>query len=287
MKKKKSMMIQSPRLFYRLPFFILKVLLCIDQDLSLQCNAVLALVHLVELIQLTAKTDVPPKRLLAAAEKFLQQFKEAWGVEWMTPKFHWLLHLHRTLELLGFLLNCFCLERKHRVPKRYAGEITNISSGSSLSLLKEVTCHHLGQLNQPDAFSFEIGLVHGRKASRRVKKLLADELELSTEGAESLMYSKESRFSPLATCCKDDVVLFKDGLGFRAGRVHLHFSVHGLPITMVSAFAVHRLDDKCGHSVWTCSEESMFIETDQILDTVVYSALPNGKVAILLPLEFR
>jgi len=174
------------------------------------------------------------------------------------------------------------------VPKRYAGEIANVSKKNSKSLLMEVTSHHLGQLSQHDAFAFEVGLVKGSKASKRTQQVLTAELELGPEAAASIKYSIESRFSPLATCHKGDVILYKADGGFRAGKVLIHCEVHGLPISMISNFNVHKFDAHCGHSIWTpAQDQNIFIETDQILDTVVYSELPDGKVSVLIPSEFR
>ena len=274
--------------------FVRKVLLNLQRrgltegDCSAECYAFLALADVVELIVASSRTPLQPKTLLTAVEKFLQLFKTAWGCCWMTPKFHWLLHLHDQLGKLGNLLNCFCLERKHRVPKRYATDIANVSQKNSKSLLMEVTSHHLGQLSQHDAFAFEVGLVKGSKASKRTQQVLTAELELGPEAAASIKYSIESRFSPLATCHKGDVILYKDDGGFRAGKVLIHCEVHGLPISMISNFNVHKFDAHCGHSIWTpAQDQNIFIETDQILDTVVYSELPDGKVSVLIPSEFR
>ena len=155
-----------------------------------------------------------------------------------------------------------------------------------------MTCHHFGQLSQPDAFDFHVGLVKGTKSSKRIKQLLTAELDLEPTGdaAESIRCSIESRFSPLATCHKGDVIVFKDGLGgFRAGKVQLHCAVLDVPISMVTDFDIHKLEPQCGHSVWTPvgPEHISFVETDQILDTVVYSDMPDGKVAVLLPLDLR
>ena len=56
---------------------------------------------------------------------------------------------------------------------------------------------------------------------------------------------------------------------------------------MVSVFAVHKVGADSGYSEWTALEEQFFIGSEDILDSVVYSTTPDGKVAILLPPEFR
>ena len=122
---------------------------------------------------------------------------------------------------------------------------------------------------------FDVGLVRGTKASTRVNQILTAELKLQPDGdaAQSIQCSIESRFSPLATCHKGDMILYRDGQGgFRAGRVQLHFDIIGMPLSMVSAFNAHKLEPTFGVSVWTPAESALdpksFIDTDQILDTV-------------------
>ena len=121
----------------------------------------------IELSMASARTAVQPERLLKAVEKFPHLFKDAWGCRMMVPKFHWLLHFWRQLKRFHKMLACFCLERKHRIPKRYATELTNISKKHSKLLLIGMTSHHLGQLSQPEAFKFDAGLVRGTKASTK------------------------------------------------------------------------------------------------------------------------
>ena len=153
----------------------------------------------------------------------------------------------------------------------------------------EVTSHHFGQLSNSESFSFEVGLVGGGSASKKIKDILMAELQLdpSGEAAENIKRSKVSRFSPLAVCHKGDVVLYKDGNGFRAGKVQLHCSVMGVHISMVSIMNVSKLKAESGYSEWAPVDEHIIIETDLILDSCVYSELPNGKIAVLIPLEFR
>ena len=133
-------------------------------------------------------------------------------------------------------------------------------------------------------------LKHANISSWFLKQLLAAELGLEPDGdaAESTKCSIESRFSPLATCHKGDVILFNAGQGgYRAGKVQLHFEILGMPISMVLPFEVHKHEAHCGHAVWRPEQNNCFIETDQIPDTVVYSSRPDGKVAVLAPMEFR
>ena len=117
--------------------------------------------------------------------------------------------------------------------------------------------------------------------------LVAAGLELDNAAAQSLKCSQESRFSSLATCHEGDVVIFRHcGGGFKAGKIQLHFEIHGLAISIILAYDLHKLESDCGYYVWTLAS-SIFIETCSILDTVVSSVQPDGKVGVLLPLQFR
>ena len=270
--------------------FTMNVLMKLTSCPMQECIAFLALVDLIEIIQAMGKKAVQPQQLLDCCESFLKHFKAAWGYEWMTTKFHWILHFKDQLERspLGKLLACFCLERKHRAAKRYAGDMSNTTRHNGISLLKEVICHHLGQLDDPVALSFAVGLVNGRKPSKKVKQLLTTELDLDTEEADSIEYDINARFSPLGSCHKGDLVLYFDidGTQLRAGVVQLHCQIQGLPITMISELKLHKLGDQLTVSNWiplgtTC------IETEQIVDTAVFRNLPDGKVSVLLPAELR
>ena len=168
-------------------------------------------------------------------EKFLEAFVDVWGYEWMTPKFHWLLHLVDQLRELKRLLNCFYLERKHKVAKRYATELAHMSSKSLASLLMEVTSHHFGQLCAPDSFSFGVGLLQPMKPTRHLKTLLLAELGIDC-AEQHVRWSNTARFSEVATCKKGDMVLFRTAGcdGTKAGQVHLHLEVEGVPVSLVS-----------------------------------------------------
>ena len=85
-------------------------------------------------------------------------------------------------------------------------------------------------------------------------------------------------------CHKADLVLFKDGsgAGFKVGKVKLHFEVHGLAFSIISECEINTHEPHSGYSVWTPLYQNICIEAAQILDTLVYSELPDGKIAALL-----
>ena len=99
----------------------------VSEDCNAACTALLLLIELAHLVVATARITVSPARLLGLIHRFLEAFTAIFGFEWLTPKCHWLLHLPDALRRFGRLLGCFVLERKHRMPKRYATELQNTS----------------------------------------------------------------------------------------------------------------------------------------------------------------
>ena len=261
--------------------FILTVVLKLEVDCKLYCDAVLALVYLIDVIVAVPRVATHPSRILEAAEDFLQKFVSAWGHEWTIPKFHWLLHFHQQ-----FMLNCFCLERKHRVPKRYAGDLTNTSRRPSRSLLMEITSHHLAQLSDKDTLNFKIGLVNGKACTNKLKKRILDMLNMDVQDVSC---SIESRFNPLGTCKSHDLVLFKDGVhALKVAKIVLHYDVQGVPVSVVSMFNSIHADAEQGWSIWEAATGGHeLIETACIVDAVVYCQLSSTKIKVLVPLHHR
>ena len=187
------------------------------------------------------------------------------------------------------MLNCFCLERKHRVAKRYATDLTKTKSGSQSSLLKEVTNHHFGQLQQPDCLSFDVGLVDPNAPSRALKLMFKSQLSIDAD-IHQVRWSNEARFSTVATCEEGDVVLFKaaDNGGIKAGMIQLHCAVGGVAISVLKAFTQVKTEAGTGYAVFVCNDEgAILIETECIVDTVVYNISLANRYGIILPIEFR
>jgi hypothetical protein len=270
-----------------LAVFIQKVLLNLAMCRA-ECAAVLALIDLADTIVLTARVEVEPAVLLGQVHKFLKLVVDAWGFEYLGPKFHWLLHLPEVLIKVGVLLNCFALERKHRIAKRYATELTNTSKDASGSLISEVVSHQLGMLDKPGAFDFGVGLVGGRPAPKSVRQMIISSIDIEDDSC-SIKVAKESRFSAIGSCMRNDVVLVRENdSSFRAGQVQLHCDVEGVALSLVKLFDLKIKDSAgTGFEIWQPRDGAEWIETSDILDTLVYEALPDGSVGTILPVEFR
>jgi hypothetical protein len=268
-----------------LALFVQKVLLKLHKC-EAACHAFLALADIVDIIMSSSRNEVSPALLLSRCYRFLDLFVKAFGSESQIPKMHWLLHLSEALMKFGILVNCFVLERKHRIGKRFATEFSNISRDASKSLLSEVVSQNLGMLTRPHALDFKVGLIAGRDAPTKVHTAILKALDAEAD-TYRVQIAIESRFSKYGTCCKGDVVLVKEGNSFRAGKVLLHAAVEGEAISIVTCWALVKHECNLGYAVWRPSSTQELILTADIADTVVYSELPDGTVGTLLPVDYR
>ena len=165
------------------------------------CWAFLALCDVVDLVTSTTKVRVDPQSLRVAVEKFLALYTEHWGVEWLGPKFHWLLHYPQILQIFGMLFNCFVHERYHRICKRYANDLKNYNQAVS-GILREVTADKMASLANQDVFNFTICLVNQKPANSKVEALVR--MMLGDCHGLPITTSWDTRYS-LATCRRKDI----------------------------------------------------------------------------------
>ena len=250
------------------------------------CHAMQCLICLVNLIVAASRIDVDPDTMRDEVERFLAAFVAAFGLEWMTPKCHWLLHLPRLLRKFKRFFNCWPLERKHRVPKRYATELKNISSLADMSLLKECICHHFYSVKR-FIFDAQDCLIDKHPASKRARKSIWTMLNEADDG-RPINVATLAKFSSIGLCSRSDVVLLRDGTGFRAGRVQLNFEIENLVLSIVLPFKLFRKDANSSVAVWEVTDDTNDCwEVTDILASVEYCEYPNGHVATILPIEFR
>ena len=248
------------------------------------CLAVVALADIVDFIVAVPRGNVTPEQIRCAVHKFLNLFTAAFGVTFLTPKFHWLLHFANHLHTFGTLLSCFVHERKHRMVKRYANEVYNTVAFEQ-SVLNEVLCHHLARLEAQDTFDFNLGLVHPRDAPRALIQFLGTILDIPA--GQPVLVSTECRFSPLATCKRGDVVFVREGAGFVAGQVWVHTSVLGVHVSLISLWSLVRMDLDHSAAEWRLDDHAHLVEPADILDTAIWTQLDGGIVRTLLPCHLR
>jgi hypothetical protein len=247
----------------------------------LEVLAFLALCHVIELIGLVLRGGNIVNTMRKAVNDFMLAFKNAWGENYMHPKFHWMLHFAQHLEQFTTLLSCFVTERKHRAVKAYANDIKNTIMFDE-SILSEVTCAHLARMDDPDVFSTRVGLIQPRMPTPKLARLVYEALDIDVNIRVHVLMGRESRFNKFGTCAINDVVAMQVGTALQIGQVRFHFEVEGEPVSIISTWDDLKPDEH-GSCVCKPSGRHITIETSDILETLTWKMTSNGKARVLLP----
>ena len=122
-----------------------KVLLPREGPLPIIVSLVAVLV-VVEMLQGIKCFATDPDDLARAIKRHLDLFVAAYGMDYIRPKHHYVLHLPSSLRKFGFILSTFTHERKHRMIRRYTQQRKVLKSWS-VSVIEEVTCHSIWEMS--------------------------------------------------------------------------------------------------------------------------------------------
>ena len=135
------------------------------------CKAFLALCDIVDLLQAVPLGVTTPGRLRSTIRLFMERCEASGWVDRMTPKFHWPIHFPNNLERWGATPSCWVHERKHKLVKRFANDVSNTTS-FSLSVMSEVVTKQLHEITGPDMFDMSYRLLDEHDAPKDVKAFL-------------------------------------------------------------------------------------------------------------------
>ena len=257
-----------------------------------QCTAYVCLCAVIDCLVGSARGLVSPRNLEKAVEKFLDAFDAAWGMDFSTPKFHWMLHFGDHLRLLGYLVSCWSLERKHKIPKRYGTDIRNTTTYDS-SLIHEVSCDHLSKLDNPDTFKFlKVGLINPRPATKKLLEFVRVALALSVEqwNAIAVRMSSQCRVSKHNVCSVKDVVLVdtnSSGDGsttIAAGEVWACLEIEGEVVFILTIWTL--IAKIHGAATWRVALNPEMFPASSVLESLVWAKHAPGEVKTLLPAHF-
>ena len=220
-----------------------------------------------------------------AIESFLARFKSAVGMEWSTPKFHWLLHFADHWKEYFALLSCWPLERRHKVPKAYASDVRN-TTVFERSVLHEVAAEHLHDLADITTFVFNrFDLIRGRPAPKKVKQFVIEALGLEKHSDSSVEHAPVSHPSDYVYCSQGDVCLFeREADKLECGEILHNLSVDGEPCAIINAWEL--VDMKNGAATWLLRNNPVLLHGGDILDVVLWTKHSGREVKTLIPRQY-
>jgi hypothetical protein len=250
------------------------------------CHALVAFCFMAECFTSVARGSTTPALLLLAIERFLELFTNVWGTDPFIPKMHWLLHYPRELHQHGTLLACFVHERKHKHIRRYAVPTQNTRCYEQ-TVMQELTCQQLHDLQQPECFNTEVGLIQPKACALKAKKAVCRVLE-TTPGDHIIRSSLMSRINAFESCGRQDVVLVKTSAGkLIAGEVKLHTDVDGVPVSLVTPWALKSFSSVTASADWLVSDVADALDTALIVTSVVWCKVSAHCVRTLIPSDLH
>ena len=94
-----------------------------------------------------------PHGLQQRCERFLRLHKEAYPLDYLKPKHHYLLHLDHLRSAHGDLYSCLVQERKHKTFKQYAGLTLN-GKNFEFAVTADLLCEQVRQLQNLEFGTF-------------------------------------------------------------------------------------------------------------------------------------
>ena len=160
--------------------------------------------------------------------------------------------------------------------------MTNAGSTFDAGVLEDVTCHALQRLADSPALELELGLVDAKPPPAKLRNTLLQML-----GSDELYsYSQKCRFSKWGTCCVDDVVVWREGSQWKAGRVAFHVSRQAETLTGLVAWELMHWSPT--FSTWRALGTAVLIDSFRIHEVCIYSSDDSaGLATVFHPLSVR
>ena len=242
-------------------------------------EAFVALCDIIDCMRATAFIHVAGSTIVKAVELFLELYDKAYGLEWSTPKFHWMLHFGDFCDRFKELVSCWPLERKHKTPKGYGAEVRDTRKYEQ-SVLHEVICKRVAELLDPDTFEFlRCGLFKPRKATNDILEWCARALCEDTASIVCYM-AHSARYSAQVVCSVGDCILFRHHDGsLQAGEVWCNLELEGELIALVQLWKF--MSEQNGAGVFQVTDILYPVFSEDIIDVATWCMYSATQVKIV------
>lgn len=172
-----------------------------------------------------------PLQLKEAIEAHMVCFLRAYEPDWIHPKHHFAMHLHRSFEEHSLLVSCWVHERKHKEIKKFANNLSNTSGRFESSILESVLQVSLATISDPGAFpSTHTRLILPKAATANIQHVIHVAVGLNAP----VEVSNEVVCVDGLRCSRGDVVVFEIAGAQSVGEVWIHASVADQLVSCVS-----------------------------------------------------
>ena len=242
-------------------------------------EAFVALCDVIDCMRATAFMCVAGSTIVKAVELLFYFYDKAYGLEWSTPKFHWMLHFGDFADRFQELVSCWPLERKHKTPKGYGAEVRDTRQYEK-SVLHEVLCKHVAVLSDPDTFAFlRCGLFKPRKATNDILEWCASALGVDATSI-SCCIAHSARFSVQVVCSVGDCMLFRHADGsLQAGEVWCNLELDSELIALVQLWKF--MYEANGAGVFQVTDTLYPVFSEDVIDVATWCMYSATQVKIV------
>lgn len=250
------------------------------------CNAFLAMVGVLELLQAVPSGKVTPGILQQQVERALHLCRDADGAGKFIRKHHWMLHFSTALQRWNFLPSCWALERKHKVVARYATAATNLLSYEK-GILEETLSHDLSCLHSTTSFLPGVRLVQPHTPSQKVHSFVCSCLQADVQKG-AVLTSLVAKLQGGSSCQPKDFVLVRSNTAFpwEVVQVHIHFQVNDIVYTVVAGCPLVEYCANTCSALVNVKDDMQLLQTADILQPVVSASTQGGR-RVLIPYQYR
>ena len=260
-------------------FYIHKVILRAGHCIA-ECQVVLALQRIADLVQAIPIMKVEPDMLNKAVSGFYKAMKHAKWEQSSIPKHHWLAHFGQNLAKFKVMPSCWTHERKHRIAKKIAENIHNTLQYEK-SLVSEFVADDLFDLQAPGLFSTTARLDKRKSLTKRLAKFLEQQIPFGVAYT-----SCTAHLSPAGTCSSEDVVLISHS-PLEAGVVACHFEIDGQVYTLMTCMVLQQYCKQSHSALWEKIGQQMLLPTSEIKCSLVWSQRNVDTMSTLIPKGYR
>ena len=250
------------------------------------CSALLAVGDLVDALQAVRHGLTTPNQLKNCVKALYDACEAAGWRDELIPKFHWLVHFPAHLERWDMMPSCWVHERKHKLAKRYATDVSRTGSFSK-TVLSEVLAQQFYDVSDINTFSMQPGLIEERPATKKLLQFLV--LDLGFPEGVAAFSSVRARTRCCSVCWTSDVALVRstDTVNYTVGKIVLFLSVGGQAFALMDMWKLKSTDSENGCAVWEQTDNPALCDVDDLLMPAIWAETQRGFAKTLIPYEFR
>ena len=269
------------------------ILACFVQNVYLradicapECQAYLGCVDIIDLLMAVPHGLITSGALELAVCSFLKACLEAGWNDYLTPKFHWTIHLYKELSLFKTLVACFVHERKHKMVKRFTGDHKNTANYEK-SVLAEITCQHLHDLVADDKCCYDARLVEPTVQCREPAAGKLRAVSGLPHGSP-IRTARRARVSEFEVCAVRDVVIAKENGDTVVNEVWFFFASGTVLLAVVARWPFVSQNAEQGTITVTCTDADVkCVPVADIVTSCSHRRKADGTALIIVPVLHR